>query len=123
MEKLTEELRISNIRNSNQENRVEALITMVTGFEGLLKDSCRQNQSPSGIKRRRSNESRINRDEGRVQLEDVSMVIDNNAAATPASRNAFITRCDDKFAAVASTSPAATVAAAATVAVASRQQQ
>ena len=78
MEKLTEELRISNIRNSNQESRVKALISMVTGFEGLLKDSCRQNQSPSGIKRRRSNESRINRDEGRVQLEDVSMVIDNN---------------------------------------------
>ena len=42
------------------------------------------------------------------------MIIDNNAAATSSSRNIFITRCDDKFAAVASTSPAATVAVAST---------
>ena len=90
MIKLTEELRVPNMRNTNLENRVEALIAMVTGFEGLLKDSCRQNQSPSGIKRRRSNESSIEIDEGFFPLEDVFMVIDNNAAVTSSSRNVFI---------------------------------
>ena len=119
VEKLTEELRESNIRSSNLENRVEALIAVVTGFEGLLKDSCRQNQSPSGNKRRRSNESSrdIQADEESSQVGDMSMVTENAAASSPSKsgelRDAVTSRADsDKFAAAVRTSVVVTAAAA-----------